>query len=184
MRSRTPRTFKRGSRSSSIGAGGVGLSAVIGAIAEGAKPVTAVDTSEAKLLLATLAGAHRTLLTSEADQVAGADHVLECIGLVETVELAPELVRPGGTITLVGMTPQGHRASFDVYRFVEDGKTIRGSNYGSADPARDFPAIAKAYLDGRLPLDLLISHRIALEELDGAFDAMRVGAGARRVIVY
>ena len=167
-----------------IGAGGVGLSAVICAIGAGANPVTAVDTSEAKLLLATLAGAHRTLLTSEADQVAGADHVLECIGLVETVELAIELVRPGGTVTLVGMTPQGHRASFDVYRFVEDGKTIRGSNYGSADPARDFPAIAQAYLDGRLPLDLLISQRIGLEELDGAFDAMRRGAGARRVIVY
>ena len=60
--------------------------------------------------------------------------MLECIGLVETVELAIDLVRPGGTVTLVGMTPQGHRASFDVYRFVEDGKTIRGSNYGSADP--------------------------------------------------
>ena len=150
----------------------------------GAKPVTAVDTSEAKLLLATLAGAHRTLLTSEADQVAGADHVLECIGLAETVELAIELVRTGGTVTLVGMTPQGHRASFDVYRFVEDGKTIRGSNYGSADPARDFPAIAAAYLDGRLPLDVLISQRIGLEDLDGAFDGMRRGAGARRVIVY
>jgi S-(hydroxymethyl)glutathione dehydrogenase/alcohol dehydrogenase len=82
------------------------------------------------------------------------------------------------------MTPQGHRASFDVYRLIEDGKTIRGSNYGSADPARDFPAIAMAYLDGRLPLDVLISQRIGLEDLDGAFDAMRRGAGARRVIVY
>ncbi len=126
-------------------------------LAQGAKPVTAIDTSEAKLLLATLAGAHRTLLASEADQVAGADHVLECIGLVETVELAIELVRPGGTVTLVGMTPQGHRASFDVYRFVEDGKTIRGSNYGSADPARDFPAIASGISRGQAatrPADL------------------------------
>ena len=167
-----------------IGLGGVGLSAVICAVGAGAKPVTAIDTSEAKLLLANLAGAHRTLLTSEAGQVAGADHVLECIGLVETVELAIELVRPGGTVTLVGMTPQGARAGLDVYRFVEDGKTIRGSNYGSADPARDFPAIATAYLDGRLPLDLLISQRIDLDGLGGAFDAMRLGAGARRLIVY
>ena len=110
--------------------------------------------------------------------------MLECIGLVETVELAIDLVRPGGTVTLVGMTPQGQRASFDVYRFVEDGKTIRGSNYGSAVPARDFPAIAAEYLEGRLPLDLLITERIGLDELDGAFDAMRRGDGARRVIVY
>ena len=167
-----------------IGLGGVGLSAVIGAVAEGANPVTAIDNSPAKLELAIRAGAHRALLATEADQAAGADHVLECIGLVETVELAIDLVRPGGTVTLVGMTPQGQRASFDVYRFVEDGKTIRGSNYGSAVPARDFPAIAAEYLEGRLPLDLLITERIGLDELDGAFDAMRRGDGARRVIVY
>ena len=46
------------------------------------------------------------------------------------------------------MTPQGQRASFDVYRFVEDGKTIRGSNYGSADPRRDFPSIAEGVSRG------------------------------------
>ena len=104
--------------------------------------------------------------------------------LVETAELGVDLARPGGTITLVGMTPQGHRASFDVYRLVEDGKTIRGSNYGSADPARDFPAIADDYLAGRLPLDVLITERIDLDHLADAFDAMRRGDGARRVIVY
>ena len=167
-----------------IGLGGVGLSATIAAVAQGAQPVTAIDTSPAKLDLATRAGAHQTLLADEAVQSAGADHVLECIGLVETAELAVDLARPGGTITLVGMTPQGHRASFDVYRLVEDGKTIRGSNYGSADPARDFPAMADDYLAGRLPLDVLITERIDLDHLTDAFDAMRRGDGARRVIVY
>ena len=117
-------------------------------------------------------------------QAAGADHVFECIGLSETAELAIDLVRPGGTVTLVGMTPQGHRASFDVYRLVEDGKRIIGSNYGSAVPSRDFPRIATEYLEGRLPLDLLITDRIGLEQLDDAFAAMRGGDGARRVIVY
>jgi S-(hydroxymethyl)glutathione dehydrogenase/alcohol dehydrogenase len=167
-----------------IGAGGVGLSAIIGAVAQGAQPVTAIDASLAKLELAIEAGAHRALLSSEADQARGADHALECIGLVETVELAIDLVRPGGTVTLVGMTPQGHRASFDVYRFVEDGKTIRGSNYGSADPARDFPSIATGYLEGKLALDVLISERVGLDGLGSAFEAMRRGDGARRVIVY
>jgi S-(hydroxymethyl)glutathione dehydrogenase/alcohol dehydrogenase len=167
-----------------IGAGGVGLSAIIGAVAQGAQPVTAIDASPAKLELAIRVGAHRALLSSEADEASRADHALECIGLVETVELAIDLVRPGGTVTLVGMTPQGHRASFDVYRFVEDGKTIRGSNYGSADPAKDFPAIASAYLEGRLPLEVLISERIGLDGLESAFEAMRQGDGARRVIVY
>lgn len=167
-----------------IGLGGVGLSAVMGAASVGARPITAIDASPAKLELAVRAGAHRSLLPEEASQAAGADHVLECIGLLNTVEQAIDLVRPGGTVTLVGMTPQGHRASFDVYRLVEDGKRIMGSNYGSAVPARDFPRIAVEYLDGKLPLDLLITERIRLEELDRAFAAMRAGDGARRVIVY
>jgi S-(hydroxymethyl)glutathione dehydrogenase/alcohol dehydrogenase len=167
-----------------IGLGGVGLSAVMGAAAAGAHPIVAIDASPAKLELAVRAGAHQSLLPEEVTQVAGTDHVLECIGLKQTVELAIDLVRPGGTVTLVGMTPQGHRASFDVYRLVEDGKRIIGSNYGSAVPARDFPRIAIEYLDGKLPLDLLITERLRLEELDRAFDAMRRGDGARRVIVY
>ena len=167
-----------------IGLGGVGLSAVMGAAAAGADPITAVDLSAEKLELARAAGAHRTLLASEAALGAGPDHTFECIGLVETVEMAIALARPGGTVTLVGMTPQGQRASFDVYRFVEDGKVIRGSNYGSAVPERDFPAIAAAYLAGRLPLDLLVTERIGLDGLDGAFAAMRRGDGARRVVVH
>ena len=175
---------KAGESVTVIGLGGVGLSAVIGAVAQGARPITAIDASPAKLDLAVRAGAHRALLAEEAAQASGSDHVLECIGLVETVELAIDLVRPGGTVTLVGMTPQGHRASFDVYRFVEEGKRIIGSNYGSANPATDFPRIATEYLEGKLPLDLLITERIGLEQLESAFDAMRRGDGARRVIVY
>ena len=167
-----------------IGLGGVGLSAVMGAVGAEAHPVAAIDNSPAKLDLAVRAGAHRTLLADEAVQSQGADHVIECIGLVETVELAIDLARPGGTITLVGMTPHGQRASFDVYRFVEDGKVLRGSNYGSANPATEFPRIASEYLEGRLPLDLLVTERIGLEQLDHAFAAMRRGDGARRVIVY
>jgi len=167
-----------------IGLGGVGLSAVMGAVAAGAHPITVVDTSPAKLELAIRAGAHQALLADEVDQARGADHVLECIGLVSTVELAVDLVRPGGTITLVGMTPQGQRASFDVYRLVEEGKQIRGSNYGSAVPARDFPMIATEYLAGKLPLDLLVTERIGLEGLDAAFDAMRRRDGVRRVVEF
>jgi len=67
---------------------------------------------------------------------------------------------------------------------VEDGKRIRGSNYGSAVPARDFPMIATEYLEGRLPLDLLITERIGLDHVDEAFEAMRRGDGVRRVVVY
>ena len=172
-----------------IGAGGVGLSAVMGARFVDANPIIVIDRNPEKLDLARRAGATHVLEPSEADAVAdltdgGADHVIEAIGLTPTVEQAIGLVRPGGIVTLVGMTPQGQRAAFDVYRFVEDGKQIRGSNYGSATPAVDFPRIAALYAEGRLPLDLLITERIALEGVPQALDALRAGEGARRVVVY
>ena len=172
-----------------IGAGGVGLSAVMGARFADAGPIVVIDTNPEKLELARRAGATHAFQPSEAEAIrdltdGGADHVLEAIGLTETVEQAIELVRPGGIVTLVGMTAQGRRAGIDVYRFVEDGKQLRGSNYGSATPAIDFPRIASLYADGRLPLDLLVTERIGLEGVEGALDAMRRGDGARRVVVY
>jgi S-(hydroxymethyl)glutathione dehydrogenase/alcohol dehydrogenase len=172
-----------------IGVGGVGLSAVMAAALAGGEPIVAIDSNSAKLDVARAAGATHTVPAADADSVlaltdGGADHVIEAIGLTATVELAIGLARPGGIVTLVGMTPQGDRAGLDVYRFVDDGKQIRGSNYGSATPANDFPRIAALYASGRLPLDLLVSERIGLEAVDTALDAMRRGDGVRRVVVY
>jgi S-(hydroxymethyl)glutathione dehydrogenase/alcohol dehydrogenase len=173
-----------------VGAGGVGLSAIMAAAAAGAPFVVAVEREPAKRELATRAGATHAVSPEAATAtvrdltIDGADHVLEAVGLTETVELAISLTRPGGTTTLVGMTPQADRAAIDVYRFVEDGRRLLGSNYGSAVPAVDFPRVAAAYADGRLPLDLLIAERISLDDLDGAFDAMRRRDGARRVVGF
>ena len=83
------------------------------------------------------------------------------------------------------MTPQGERAGIDVYRFVEDGKMIRGSNYGSADACESTSrASRELHAAGRVPLDLLITERIGLEGVPGALDAMRRGDGARRVVIF
>lgn len=155
----------------------------------GAQPIVAIDVVPADSTLAREAGASHTADSAGARALvaeltgAGADHVPEA-GLSETVELAVDLTRPGGTAMLVGMTPQHERASIDVYRFVEEGKRSAGSNYGSAVPARDFPQICSLYLDGRLPLDLLVTEWISLDRLDDAFAAMRRRDGARRVIVF
>ena len=172
-----------------IGAGGVGLSAVMGARHAGAGMIVVIDRNPEKLDLARSAGATHMLQPSEVNTIGaltdgGADHAIEAIGLTETVERAIELVRPGGIVTLVGMTAQGRRAAFDVYQFVEDGKQIRGSNYGSATAAVDFPRIAALYSEGRLPLDLLVTERIDLQSVPAALDALRGGDGARRVVVY
>jgi S-(hydroxymethyl)glutathione dehydrogenase/alcohol dehydrogenase len=183
-----------------VGLGGVGLSALLGAVLVGAGPIVVVDARPEKLELARSLGATEGIVVAPGDPAGaraavgaaleaagvagGADHVLECIGLPATVDLAVGLTRPGGTTTLVGMTPQGVRASLDVYRFVDEGRRLLGSNYGSSVPAVAFPRLARLHLDGRLPVDRLVSERIGLDDVGEALAALRRGDGARRVIIY
>ena len=143
-----------------IGLGGVGLSAVMGAVLAGAARIVAVDRVPAKLELARALGATDVIEAGDAPATQaelrwllpeGADHAIEAIGLAPTAELALEVVRPGGTVTLVGMTPEGVRAGVDVYAFVERGIRLLGSNYGSAIPAEVFPELARQAVAGRLP---------------------------------
>jgi S-(hydroxymethyl)glutathione dehydrogenase/alcohol dehydrogenase len=170
-----------------LGCGGVGLSVVMGAALAGAHPIVAVDVSEEKLALAEEVGATHAVRSADEARAyvpAGADYAFEAIGLVETVEAVPSLLRSGGVGVLVGLTAAGVRASFDVYSFVDAGKTLVGSIYGEAVPALDFPRIASLYLAGCLPLDRLVSHRIGLDEVDEAFAAMRRRERARSVVVF
>ena len=81
------------------------------------------------------------------------------------------------------MTPVEARASFAVYPFVDGSRRILGSNYGFADPAVDFAEYARLHLAGKLPIERLIDRRIALDEVEGAFDRLRAGDGLRQVIV-
>lgn len=176
-----------------FGLGGVGLSAVMGAALARAARVVAVDRVPAKLELAQALGATDAVLAGDGPATraallrllpGGADHAVEAIGLAATAELALEVVRPGGTVTLVGMTPQGVRAGVDVYAFVERGIRLLGSNYGSAIPAEVFPELARDAVAGRLPVGRLIEERIGLDDLAPAFEAMRRGDGARRVVIF
>ena len=177
-----------------IGLGGVGLSCVMGAALAGASRIVAIDRVEAKLDVARTVGATDGLVATD-DRPAmidalrdltdgGPDYVFEAIGRVATVELAIESLPLGGTAVLVGMTPFEARASFAVYPLVDGSRRILGSNYGFADPATDFPRYAALHLAGRLPIDRLIDRRIALDELEGAFDRLRAGEGLRQVIVF
>ena len=90
----------------------------------------------------------------------------------------------GGTAVLVGMTPAGERASFDVYGLVDGSRRILGSNYGFAKPADDFPRYAALHLAGRLPVERLIDRRIGLDDVESAFDRLRAGDGLRQVVVF
>lgn len=175
------------------GLGGVGLSVVMGAVLAGAARIVAVDREPAKLDRARELGA-TDLVEARADGSAtvdavrsatagGPDFAFEAIGVTTTIEQAVEVLPPGGTAVLVGLTPFGQRASFDVFPFVDGSRRILGSNYGAAVAAVDFPAYAELHLAGRLPIDRLVDERIPLDAIEEAFDAMRAGAGVRRIVV-
>lgn len=63
-------------------------------------------------------------------------------------------------------------------------KRIRRSSYGEARPARDFPLLARAYLDGRLMLDELITARIRLDAINAGFAALKRGEAIRSVVMF
>jgi Zn-dependent alcohol dehydrogenase len=174
-----------------IGCGGVGLSVVMGAALAGAHPIIAVDVEDAKLEQARDVGATHAV-RGDGDVAAavgaiapdGADYAFEAIGLQRTIELMPDLICLGGTAVMVGMTAEDVRVSFSGFGMAEFGHSVLGSNYGSSVAPIDFPRIAALYEAGKLPIERLITRRIALDEVNSAFDDMRARRGGRAVILY
>lgn len=171
-----------------IGLGGVGLSTVIGAVAAGADPVIAVDVAESKRDLALAAGATHFLLAGELKAVRGltggrgADHAFECVGRSETIQAAWRLTRRGGKVTVVGMGAKDDMVSLGALDIFHSARTLRSSVYGSSDPDRDLPALARAVLTGQLDLTPLISDTIKLEDAPQAFATL--GSAARSIVTF
>ena len=114
----------------------------------------------------------------------GADFVFECIGLVPTVQQAITMTGRGGTTILVGVVPITEMVAISATDLTLQEKKITGSYMGSNRFRFDMPKYIDFYLDGRLHLDEMISARIPLDDVNGAFDRMRKGEAARQVIVF
>ena len=184
--------LKPGESAVVFGCGGVGLSMIQAAVLAGAVKVIAVDTNATKLELAKRLGAtHAVFANSESLKVIqeltdgrGADHAFEAVGLPEIQERAFAAARPGGTVTLAGLSPMGSATNLPGSLITRQEKTIKGSYYGSVNPARDFPMILDLYSAGRLKLDQLISRQWRLDQINDAFAAMLSGDIARGVITF
>jgi Zn-dependent alcohol dehydrogenase len=179
------------SRGVVIGAGGVGVSAIQGARLRGAAEIVAVDPSADRRRQALRLGATGELDPDDAEAVAdararaprdGFDWAIVTVGSVEAMRLGVDVTRPGGVTAAVGLTPQGATTPIDMLDVVTYEKTIRGSAYGSVSPLVLVPRIVRAYLDGRLQLDELVSARLPLERIDEAFDLSRAAKGLRPVL--
>jgi S-(hydroxymethyl)glutathione dehydrogenase/alcohol dehydrogenase len=175
-----------------IGCGAVGLAAVQGARLAGAAKIIAVDIDDDKLELAQRMGATRGVNAKREDAPAaakqescgrGADVVIEAAGSAAAFRPTVEAVRPGGEVVWLGKIHVNDEVSFRWGALMQE-KRIRRSSYGDARPARDFPMLARAYLEGRLMLDELISQRIGLDAINEGFSALRGGKVIRSVITF
>ncbi|MEJ2132504.1 MAG: Zn-dependent alcohol dehydrogenase [Gammaproteobacteria bacterium] len=174
-----------------IGCGGVGLSAVNGAAIAGAGRIIAVDMVPSKLELARKFGATDVVNASEKDPVGeimemtggGVHYSFEAIGLKATAEQSFNMLRSGGTATIIGMIPVGTDIVLPGPAFLAE-KKIQGSNMGSNRFRVDMPRFVDFYLAGKLHLDDLLSRRINLEDVNDALSELEKGEVARSVIVF
>lgn len=181
-----------GDRVAVIGCGGVGLSALMAAVAVGAEPVVAVDAAASKLDVAREFGASTGVLwagTAEATAGAireasggGVDYAIEATGRPEAMLAAFLSTRARGAAVLIGIPREDAVLPLPAITIPRMERRVLGSIYGSSWPERDFPQTLQLYLAGRLPLDRLVSHRLPLGEVGRAFELMRSGEALRVVL--
>jgi Zn-dependent alcohol dehydrogenase len=180
-----------GSSVAVFGLGGVGLSVVLGAHASGAEPIIAVDTILQKLDRARELGA-TAAIESGGDVVAsirdlshgGVDYAFECAGIETALMQAYEATRRGGTTIAIGLPAPQKQFTIPAVSLVAEERTVKGSYMGSAVPKRDIPRLIALYRSGRLPVDLLLTDRVSLEELNSAFDCLDRGEAVRQILRF
>jgi S-(hydroxymethyl)mycothiol dehydrogenase len=183
----------RGQSVAVIGCGGVGAASVMGARLAGASKIIAVDIDDKKLEWARGMGATHTVNSKETDPVEaiqeltggfGADVVIDAVGRPETWKQAFYARDLAGTVVLVGVpTPEMKVPEMPLLDFFGRGGSLKSSWYGDCLPSRDFPLLVDLYQQGRLDLDAFVSERIALDEVEQAFERMHHGDVLRSVVI-
>lgn len=181
-----------GSAAVVYGAGGVGLSAILGCRMAGARTIVAADPVAFKREKALELGATHAAdpatdvaaLLRELTDGRGADYAFDTAGAPGVVAQAYEAVRRGGTVVAVGIPPVGATADLPGHSLPREEKIVTGSFYGSCRPQVDMPLVVDLYMEGRLDLDALVSRTYPLDEINEAFAAMNRGEVARAVIGF
>ncbi|WP_405838464.1 Zn-dependent alcohol dehydrogenase [Streptomyces sp. NBC_01518] len=175
-----------------FGVGGVGLATLQSARIAGATTIVAVDVSPEKEELARAAGATDYVVASEntAREIRaltgkqGVDVAVECVGRAVTIRTAWESTRRGGRTTVVGIGGKDQQVTFNALELFHWGRTLSGCVYGNSDPAKDVPVLAEHVRAGRLDLGALVTERIGLDGIPGAFENMVAGKGGRALVVF
>ena len=173
-----------------FGCGGVGMSAVMGAKLAGAR-VVAVDTLDSKLEKAKELGADYVINATQDDPQLkipeilgdGADYAIEFIGKVEVMAQALGCVRNGGLLVIAGMPALADMLTVPAFQFLL-GKRITGTVQGDIVAPVDIPRYVDQFMEGKLPIDKLITRTYKLDQINEAFDALKKGEVIRSVIKF
>lgn len=168
-----------------VGLGGVGMAAVLTALAHDDVRVVGVDQLPAKLTAARDVGVHETYTPDAAgDAGVKAPIVIEAVGHPAALQTAIALTAPGGRTITVGLPPPQARIELSPLGFVAEGRSLIGSYLGSAVPARDIPRFVELWRAGRLPVESLVSSTITLDDINEAMDRLADGAAVRQLITF
>ena len=177
-----------------FGLGGIGLNVIQGLKMVGANMIVGVDTNPAREKMARQFGMTHFVNPKdiEGDLVAhlveltkgGADYSFECVGNVQLMRQALECCHKGwGVSTIIGVAEAGKEIATRPFQLVTGRRWI-GSAFGGARGRTDVPKIVDWYMDKRINIDDLITHKLKLEEINHGFDLMARGESIRSVVVF
>jgi alcohol dehydrogenase len=176
-----------------FGLGGVGLAALLGALAAGAEPVYAIDRVQSKLAMALDLGARRAFDAGAPSDVVdavreasggGVDHAIETVGNAAVLAQACAATRRGGITTTVGLPDPSVALTLPAVSLAAEERTLRGSYLGSCVPSRDIPRFVALHRAGRLPVERLLTHTLPLGEINAGFERMARGEGVRQAVLF
>jgi S-(hydroxymethyl)glutathione dehydrogenase/alcohol dehydrogenase len=176
-----------------FGLGGIGLNVIQGAKLVGADKIIGIDVNPAREVMARKFGMTHFINAKETPNVVdaivqltdgGADYSFECIGNTTTMRQALECCHKGwGQSIIIGVAEAGAEISTRPFQLVT-GRQWKGSAFGGARGRTDVPKIVDWYMDGKIAIDELITHKLKLEEINEGFALMKRGESIRSVVVY
>ncbi len=177
-----------------FGLGGIGLSAVIGAVMAKAGRIIAIDINESKFELAKKLGATDCINPKDYDKPiqeviveltdGGVDYSFECIGNVDIMRSALECCHKGwGESVIIGVAGAGQEISTRPFQLVT-GRVWRGTAFGGVKGRSELPGLVERYLAGECKLDDFITHTMGLDDINQAFELMHQGKSIRSVIHF
>jgi len=177
-----------------FGLGGIGLNVLQGARMAGADKIVGIDVNPSKRELAERFGMTHFVNPKEVegDLVAhlvdltggGADYSFECIGRTDTMRQALECCHRGwGTSVIIGVAGAGEEISTRPFQLVT-GRVWKGTAFGGARSRTQVPKIVDWYMQGKIEIDPLITHKLPLERINEGFDLMHEGKSIRTVVEF